>query len=112
MEWLQAYENYNNTAYRVTCGSKFSGKQIVYKIENTVDTSKRRQKIVNLSKTKEQLKLRDKKTDCPSKLTLKLHHSKKKKSFIIKSPLCKAILHWRHNHTINYAKALRFRPIT
>ena len=106
IEWLQAFENHNSTTYRVTRGSKFSGKRILYKTER--HCQHKRKKAKN-SKTNEHLKLRDKKTDCPSKLTLKLHSSK---NCVIKSHPCELVLHWGHNHTINSAKALSFRPIS
>ena len=106
-EWLQTFENHNNTTYRVTRGSRFSGKRVLYKTERHCQHKRKANKTTN--PTKDSLKLRDKKTDCPSKFVLKLHNPKKS---VIRSHPCELVLDWGHNHTINSAKALSFRPIS
>ena len=108
-EWLKAFENHTKTTYRVTRGSKFKGKRILYKTERHCQHKRKESKKPSKCTDKECLKLRDKKTNCPSHLTLKLYSTK---SSAVETHPCELILHWDHNHTINSAKALSFRPIS
>ena len=108
-EWLKAFENHTNTTYRVTRGSKFQGKRILYKTERHCQHKRKDSKKISKCTNKERLNLREKKTNCPSHLILKLHSTN---NCIVKTHPCELILHWDHNHTINSAKALSFRPIS
>ena len=61
---------------------------------------------------KDQLRLRDKKTECPSKFTLKVHNSESSTNKKHKTHPCEVNLLWDHNHTTESAKALSFRPLS
>lgn len=59
-KWLKEFENHNSTTYRVTRGSKFKGKLVLYKTERRFQHKWKLQKNAKPAK-KECLKLRDKK---------------------------------------------------
>ena len=106
--WLDEFHNHNNTTYRVTRGSRFQGKRVLYKTERHCQ-HKRKESNGKSKSEKKCLKLRNKKTNCPSTLILKLYNSR---YAVTGSHPCELVLHWEHNHTTNSAKALlSFRPI-
>ena len=54
---------------------------------------------------------RDKKTGCPTSLTLRVHNQNVSSSSLYGSHLCEVALTWDHNHSITSAHAISFRPI-
>ena len=55
--------------------------------------------------------IRNKKTECKSTLTLRLHNRAIMKKQIYQTHPCEINLIWDHNHSLECAKALSFRPI-
>lgn len=56
--------------------------------------------------------LRNKKTECPSHFTLKVHNHRFPPVSKQTTYLCQISLQWGHNHATTCAKALSFRPIS
>ena len=54
---------------------------------------------------------RDKKTGCPTSLTLRVHNQNVSSSSLYGSHSCEVALTWDHNHSITSAHAISFRPI-
>ena len=108
-QWIQEFYDHTSTTYRITRGTKTKGKRLLYK---TVRHCQHKRKHSNntLKRTKE--RLRDKKTECPSTFTLRVHNAETTASKAQQTHPCEINLSWNHNHTIQSAKALSFRPLS
>ena len=107
-QWLQEFFDHTKTTYTVTRGTKTSGKRLLYK---SVRHCQHKRKPSNKT-VKKGLRLRDKKTECPSTLTLKVHNSESSTDKRRQTHPCEISLLWEHNHTMESAKALSFRPLS
>ena len=108
IEWMHAFEEDTKTTFRVTRGVKVTGTRIIYK---TVQHCQHKRKKSNKPLKKKEGTLRNKKTECPARFTLKVHN---KRSFTVSKHTthpCEVNLFWGHNHSTTCAKALSFRSI-
>ena len=108
-KWIVDLENYTATTFRITRGTKTTGQRILYKTIRHCQHKRKKSK--KHHEDKFSICRRDKKTDCPTTLILKLHNqTKSTPKFYITHP-CEVQLHWHHNHSVKSAHALSFRPI-
>ena len=106
LQWIKDLENHTSITYRVTRGNKCKGKKIIFKTDR--HCQHKRKKLSEKQKHCEKKRMslsRNKKKDCPAHFTLKVHANRA-------NPLPRDLsIHWEHNHSIQSAHALSFRPL-
>ena len=107
-KWITDFQEQNKTTYRITRGTQCKGKRIIYKTVRHCQHKRKKSKRT----LKRQESIRNKKTECNSNFTLRVYNSVTTKNSIHKNHPCEVILSWDHNHSLNCAKALSFRPIS
>ena len=108
-KWIKDLEDHTATTYRVTRGNRVKGCRLIYKTDRHYQHKRKKATYKKTSATNHPL-LRDKKTQCSSKLTLKLlNRSRPNVSY---THPCEVALIWDHNHSITSAHVLIFRPIS
>ena len=111
LQWLSEFENCSGTTFRITKGTTTKGKRLLYK---TCRHCQHKRKSSNKPKKQDRctnITQRDKKTGCSTKLVLRVHRITKSTSHIKRCYPCQVDLTWQHNHSINSAHALSFKPI-
>ena len=71
--WLESFSEKTKTTYRIERGSKISGTRVSFKTER-ICQHKRKYTRKSAKRETYSLSGRNKKTDCPSKLTLTIHN--------------------------------------
>ena len=103
-QWIGDFQEQTKTTYRITRGVQPKGKRVLYK---TIRHCQHKRK-----PSKRMLKrpdsIRNKKTECTSTFTLKICNAASKP--IYHTHPCEIHLTWDHNHSLQCAKALSFRP--
>ena len=87
------------------------GQKILYKAIRHCQ-HKRKQPLKPTNQWKSTLARRDKKTNCETHFTLKIHKARKTSSNFYYTHPCEVNLYWDHNHSIHSAHALSFKPIS
>ena len=110
LEWLETFQTQSLSTYRVTRGTKTSGSILVYK---SVRHCQHYRKFTPKQGIKFPNSTRQKKTQCPSTLTIKVYNQRPAISKRLPFPdhLCEINLSFNHNHPIASAHALSFRDI-
>lgn len=121
-QWLQDMFDYSKTTYRVTRTYKVLQKRVLYRVDmhcqhkqKALSIRQKGQKALSKKKTNPLMgDLRNKKTKCQSKLTLKIVEPTKKELSrdIFNSHKMKIQLLFEHNHSLTSAHALSFRPVS
>ena len=108
---LRMFQDKSFCTYRVTRGTKTTGSILVYK---TVRHCQHFRKYVSRQGMKNTKSVRQKKTQCPSTLTIKVYSSRStiKKRLQFPNHPCEIQLHYHHNHPTESAHALRFRDVS
>ena len=112
-QWLAEFEQVSQSTYRILGGSKTTGSIIIYK---TVRHCQHYRKYFPKDKTPKRGEdsLRQKKTDCPSRLTICVYC--KRPNVLKKLPsndhFCKVQIVYDHDHPINSAHVLSFRDVS
>ena len=107
IQWIKDLESHTSTTYRITRGNQCKGKRIIYKTDRHCQHMRKKPSMKQKQCGKKRLTLaRDKKTDCPTHFTLKLHANQ-----AVQLP-CELLINWEHNHSIQSAHALSFRPLS
>ena len=111
MKWLRMFQDKSFCTYRVTRGMKTTGSILVYK---TVRHWQHFRKYVSRQGMKNTKSVRQKKTQCPSTLTIKVYSSRStiKKRLQFPNHPCEIQLHYHHNHPTESAHALSFRDVS
>ena len=111
MKWLRMFQDKSFCTYRVTRGTKTTGSILVYK---TVRHCQHFRKYVSRQGMKNMKSVRQKKTQCPSTLTIKVYSSRSsiKKRLQFPNHPCEIQLHYHHNHPTESAHALSFRDVS
>ena len=112
-QWIAEFEQASQNTYRILGGSKTMGSIIAYK---TVRHCQHYRKYFPKDKTPKRGEdsLRQKKTDCPSRLTLRVYC--KRPNVLKKIPrsdhFCEVQIVYDHDHPINSAHVLSFRDVS
>ena len=107
IQWIEDLENHTSTSYRISRGNQCKGKRIVYKTDRHCQHMRKKLSEKQNQCGKKRITLsRDKKTDCPSRFTPKVHVNQ-----TAQQP-CELLINWEHNHSIQSAHALSFRPLS
>ena len=101
MQWIGDMQARTKTTYRVTRGVKTKGKKIVFK---TIRHCQHKRKATKRPLKKMSTSIRNKKTQCAATLTVRVKNTNQ-------AHPCEVTLVWDHNHSLECAKALSFRPI-
>ena len=111
MQWLRMFQDKSFCTYRVTRGTKTTGSILIYK---TVRHCQHFRKYVSRQGIKNTKSIRQKKTQCPSTLTIKVYSKRSiiKKRLQFPNHPCEIHLHYHHNHPIESAHALSFRDVS
>ena len=123
-QWLQEMFEYSKCTYRTTRTCNVRQKRLLYRVDmhcqhkqKILTTRQKGLKAVIKNKPNPLMgELRNKKTNCPSTLILKLEEPTRKELYsdkkdILTSHKAKLQLKFNHNHPINSAHVLSFRPI-
>ena len=123
-QWLQEMFEYSKCTYRTTRTYNVRQKRLLYRVDmhcqhkqKILTTRQKGLKAVIKNKPSPLMgELRNKKTNCPSTLTLKLEEPTRKELYsdkkdILTSHKAKLQLKFNHNHPINSAHVLSFRPV-
>jgi len=97
-EWLSELQHQTDVTYRVTRGVQIKGQKIIYKTIR--HCQHKRKQPLKTPKHSNSVNRRDKKTNCPATLTMKIHNKKHH------SRPCEINILWQHNHSIQSAHAL------
>ena len=112
-QWLQKFEEKSRTTYCILKGCKPAGSIIVFK---TVKHCQHFRKYFPKGKVAKRgdKSLRQKKTECPSRLTLRIYS--KRPTVVQKLPmsdhLCEVDLIYDHDHPVDSARSLSFHDVT
>ena len=109
-EWISNFEDSTNTTYRITRGTKTKGTRLLYKSCRHCQHKRKKNKKPPKHNKVMNVTQRDKKTNCNSTLLIRVHSVQNSKVPYVSHP-CEIVLHWEHNHSIESAHALSFRPI-
>ena len=120
VQWIDDFEKTSKTTYRITRGTQISGQRILFKTVRHCQHQQKKLTKTQLSKQCPpsdlkraliQKSIRNKKTSCPSTFILRLHP--KISSTVAAHPnhLCMIDLKYCHNHPVNSAHVLSFRPV-
>lgn len=107
-EWLGELQDITRTTFSIYDTPAVTGKKIIFKQYRKCHHNTRSaivNSLVNINK---------KNTNCPAKLIItirrELKHEKGRDTHVRGMP-CEIHLNWNHNHSIESADALRFRPV-
>ena len=103
-QWISTLEHQTDVTYRITRGVQTKGQKIIYKTIR--HCQHKRKQPVKTAKHSNSVNRRDKKTNCPATLTMKIHNNKHH------SNPCEINIVWQHNHSIQSAHALSFKPVS
>lgn len=111
-QWLQKFEDKSHTTYRILKGSKPAGSIIVFKTVKHCQHFRKYFPKGRVPKRGEKT-LRQKKTECPSRLTLCIYS--RRPTVVRKLPvsdyLCEVDLIYDHDHPVDSAHSLSFRDV-
>ena len=111
--WIQNLEEHTTTTFRITRTYCVKGSRILYKTDRHCQHKRKKptsKTMARSTKPKRSLQ-RNKKTGCPTGLTLRVHSRNVSSSSLYGSHPCEVALTWDHNHSITSAHAISFRPI-
>ncbi|CAH1101223.1 unnamed protein product [Psylliodes chrysocephalus] len=112
-KWLMEFENSTSSSYVIACTDVENGAKLKLKRRLRCHHSTRCTKTYNPS-----LKNKTRNTNCPSKITVKIHvirkkYRGKKENFqLLQEAPCEVKLILTHNHMTNTADSLRFRKVS
>ena len=107
IQWIKDLESHTSTTYRISRGNQCKGKRIVYKTDRHCQHTRKKLSEKQKQCVKKRMTIsRDKKTDCPTRFTLKVHANQ------AAQPPSELTLNWEHNHSMQSAHALSFRPVS
>jgi len=112
-EWIQNLEEHTAITFRVTRSYRVKGCRILYKADRHCQHKHKKptsKAMAKSTKSKRTLQ-RDKKTGCPTCLTVRVHSPNISSLSPHSTPPCEVALTWDHNHSITSAHAISFRPI-
>ena len=107
VQWIKDLEDHTSTTYRISRGNQCKGKRIVYKTDRHCQHKRKKLSEKQNQCGKKRMTLsRDKKNDCATRFTLKVQANQ------VALPPCELFINWEHNHSIQSAHALSFRPLS
>ena len=111
--WITDFEQKTQTTYRILKGCKTTGSLVLFKTIRHCQHYRKYFPLGRLPK-KEETSLRQKKTDCPSRLIVRVLSNRPRnlQSLPTRDHLCEVEITYNHNHPINSANALSFRDVS
>ena len=120
VQWIDDFEKTSKTTHRVTQGTQISRQRILFKNCSPLPTSAKEADkntvvkqcpLSNLKRALIQKSIRNKKTSCSSTLILRLYLKFSSTVAAHPNDLCMINLKYCHNHPVNPAHVLSFRPV-
>ena len=111
--WIADFQQTTQTTYRILKGSKTTGSLILFKTLRHCQHYRKYFPPGQVPK-KGEMSLRQKKTDCPSRLTLRVYCNRPRnlQKLPVSDHLCEVEITYNHNHPVNSAHSLSFRDIS
>lgn len=111
--WIADFQQKTQTTYRILKGSKTAGSLIHFKTLRHCQHYRKYFPPGQVPK-KGEMSLRQKKTDCPSRLTLRVYCNRPRnlQKLPVSDHLCEVEITYNHNHPVNSAHSLSFRDIS